>query len=316
MTGPDWYGRLTDVADRLSRRHATADANAFYARQALDPLMGRLAHLLFPDEIPAPAEATQTRDPDALWHLGRMSWTLAHTLHRLAPHDCPGSHRCAHMVADVDLSLAFAEQLPALREMLSADAQAALAGDPAAKSRTEVIATYPGFRAVMVYRLAHTLHRLGVALLPRMMTEWAHSRTGIDIHPAAEIGPRFFIDHGTGVVIGETTHIGAGVTLYQGVTLGALNFPRDADGQIIRGQKRHPTIEDDVVIYAEATILGGDTVIGAGSEIGGNVWLTHSVPPRSRVVAPAQVELRQARGLAAPPGGESLETSDEPRGRT
>ncbi|MGC8489563.1 MAG: serine O-acetyltransferase, partial [Clostridia bacterium] len=130
---------------------------------------------------------------------------------------------------------------------------------------------------------------------PRMMTEWAHGRTGIDIHPAATIGPRFFIDHGTGVVIGETTVIGAGVTLYQGVTLGALNFPRDDDGNIVRGQKRHPTIEDGVVIYAEATILGGETVVGAQSEIGGNVWLTHGVPPKSRVVAPAQLELRQPR---------------------
>jgi serine O-acetyltransferase len=136
----------------------------------------------------------------------------------------------------------------------------------------------------MVFRLAHELHLQGVPLLPRMMTEFAHSKTGIDIHPGATIGKYFFIDHGTGVVIGETTEIGENVKLYQGVTLGALSFPRDETGRVIRGKKRHPTIEDEVVIYAGATVLGGITVIGKGSVVGGNVWLTHSVPPRSKVL--------------------------------
>src|SRR5262249_14368504 len=150
-------------------------------------------------------------------------------------------------------------RLPGLRTLLDKDVQAAFEGDPAAKSYPEIIFCYPGLEAVTVYRIAHELLLLGVPLIPRMMTEHAHSQTGIDIHPGARIGPSFFIDHGTGVVIGETCDIGTHVKLYQGVTLGALSFPRDAAGNIIRGMKRHPTLEDDVVVYANATILGGDT---------------------------------------------------------
>ena len=175
-------------------------------------------------------------------------------------------------------------RLPDLRHLLAADVRAAYDGDPAAGCFDEIIFSYPGIYAVMVYRLAHELHRLRVPLLPRIMTEHAHHRTGIDIHPATEIGERFFIDHGTGVVIGSTAVIGANVKIYQGVTLGAFSFPKDERGHLIRNTKRHPTIEDDVVIYAGATILGGDTVIGRGSIIGGNVWLTHSVPPETRVL--------------------------------
>jgi serine O-acetyltransferase len=169
--------------------------------------------------------------------------------------------------------------LPELRMLLEQDVQAAFEGDPAAKSYHEIIFCYPGLEAITVYRLAHQLLLLGVPLVPRMMTEHAHSKTGIDIHPGARIGTGFFIDHGTGVVIGETCDIGRNVKLYQGVTLGALSFPRDADGNIIRGMKRHPTLEDDVVVYANATILGGDTVVGRGAVIGSSVWLTHSVAP-------------------------------------
>jgi serine O-acetyltransferase len=169
--------------------------------------------------------------------------------------------------------------LPELRLLLEQDVQAAFEGDPAAKSYQEIIFCYPGLEAVSVYRIAHQLLLLGVPLIPRMMTEHAHSRTGIDIHPGARIGTGFFIDHGTGVVIGETCDIGRNVKLYQGVTLGALSFPRDSAGNIIRGMKRHPTLEDDVVVYANATILGGDTVIGHHAVIGSSVWLTHSVAP-------------------------------------
>jgi serine O-acetyltransferase len=169
--------------------------------------------------------------------------------------------------------------LPELRLELEQDLQAAFEGDPAAKSYHEVIFCYPGLEAVTVYRIAHDLLLLGVPLIPRMMTEAAHSKTGIDIHPGARIKPGFFIDHGTGVVIGETCDIGRNVKLYQGVTLGALSFPRDASGNIIRGMKRHPTLEDEVVVYANATILGGDTVIGHHAVIGSNVWLTQSVAP-------------------------------------
>ena len=183
-----------------------------------------------------------------------------------------------------DSAYAFLESLPSIRRMLEKDIQAAFDGDPAAHCIDEIILSYPAVYAITAYRVAHELHVMGVPLLPRMLTELAHSRTGIDIHPGAQIGESFFIDHGTGVVIGETTIIGNNVKLYQGVTLGALSFPKDEKGRLIRGHKRHPTLEDNVVIYAGATILGGDTVIGEGSVIGGNVWLTESVGPGSRVV--------------------------------
>ena len=181
-------------------------------------------------------------------------------------------------------AIRFLRKLTDLRSRLSDDVQAAFDGDPAAKSIDEVIFAYPAIFAITIYRLAHELNLQGIPLLPRIMTEQAHSVTGIDIHPGATIGAGFFIDHGTGVVIGETTHIGNRVKLYQGVTLGALSFAKDEEGRMIRGKKRHPTIEDDVVIYAGATILGGSTVIGRGSVIGGNVWLTRSVAPFTRVI--------------------------------
>jgi serine O-acetyltransferase len=180
-------------------------------------------------------------------------------------------------------SYAFLQRLPGIREMLGMDVQAAYDGDPACKSLDEVIFCYPGLEAVTVYRLAHELHELGIPLIPRMMTEWAHGRTGIDIHPGAKVGRHFFIDHGTGVVIGETCEIGDWVKIYQGVTLGALSFSTDEHGQLVRDTKRHPTIEDRVVIYANATVLGGDTVIGRDSIIGSNVWLTRSVAPNTTV---------------------------------
>jgi serine O-acetyltransferase len=183
------------------------------------------------------------------------------------------------------------KRLPDVRMILELDAQAAFEGDPAAKSHHEIIFCYPGLEAVSIYRIAHELLLLGVPLIPRMMTEHAHHRTGIDIHPGARIGSGFFIDHGTGVVIGETCDIGVNVKLYQGVTLGALSFPRDANGNIIRGMKRHPTLEDDVVVYANATILGGDTVVGKGAVIGSSVWLTQSVAP-STVVSLEKPSLR------------------------
>jgi serine O-acetyltransferase len=181
-------------------------------------------------------------------------------------------------------AIAFLSHLPQLREVLATDVQAAYDGDPACKSLDEVIFCYPGIEAVTVYRLAHAMHELDVPMIPRMMTEWAHGRTGIDIHPGATIGSHFFIDHGTGVVIGETCEIGQWVKLYQGVTLGALSFPTDDQGELVRGTKRHPTIEDHVVIYANATILGGETIIGHNSVIGSSVWLTKSVPPGTSVI--------------------------------
>jgi serine O-acetyltransferase len=185
-------------------------------------------------------------------------------------------HRTAEVV------LEFFQRLPSVRALLAEDVQAAFDGDPAAQSTDETIYCYPGVLAITVQRLAHVLWTLGVPLLPRVMTEHAHGLTGIDIHPGAKLGRRFFIDHGTGVVIGETTLIGDNVKIYQGVTLGALS---PAFGQLLRGRKRHPTIEDNVTIYAGATILGGETVIGTGSVIGGNVFITSSVPPHNQVSA-------------------------------
>jgi serine O-acetyltransferase len=202
--------------------------------------------------------------------------------------------RCAECDAEAaQIVDTFFNRIPAVRDILATDVQAAFDGDPAARSTDETIFCYPGLFAIFVQRLAQEFYKLNVPLLPRIMTEHAHSRTGIDIHPGAKLGPSFFIDHGTGVVIGETTEIGKNVKLYQGVTLGAL---APAFGQLLRGQKRHPTIEDDVTIYAGATILGGDTVIGKGAVIGGNVFITSSVPPLNQVSAePPKLKYRDRR---------------------
>lgn len=236
----------------------------YFTREKLDPVnlnysMGQTVSVLF----------------------DQLSEQICHSIR----HDCfrydQECSECAEKGNEV--SLAFLESIPELREILATDVAATYAGDPAAKSFDEIIFSYPGLFALMVYRVAHKLHMMAVPLLPRIMTEYAHSITGIDIHPGAEIGRGFVIDHGTGVVIGETTVIGDNVRIYQGVTLGALSLPMDA-GNRLRGVKRHPTIENDVIIYSGATILGGETVIGARSVIGGNVWLTDSVPPDTRVI--------------------------------
>jgi serine O-acetyltransferase len=182
-----------------------------------------------------------------------------------------------------ELLVSFLDELPRLRRLIWTDIDAAYEGDPAAKSYEEVILAYPAIEAIAIQRMAHVLYEKEVPLIPRMMTEWAHSRTGIDIHPGAKIGPHFFIDHGTGVVIGETCEIGSRVKLYHAVTLGARSFQKDEQGNIRKGGKRHPRVEDDVTIYPNSTVLGGETVIGKGSTIGGNVFLTNSVPPNSLV---------------------------------
>lgn len=189
--------------------------------------------------------------------------------------------RCNAFAEDAVIHLC--EQLPRIRRRLMLDVIAGYEGDPAAKNYNEVVLSYPGLVAIATYRVAHELEQFGVPMLPRIMTEWAHSRTGIDIHPGAQIGERFFIDHGTGLVVGETSIIGNSVKLYQGVTLGALSFPKDERGKLIRGIRRHPRIGDHVVIYSGATILG-DVTIGEGCVVGGNVWLTQSVPPHTKLV--------------------------------
>lgn len=271
------------------------DGNGFSAvtRRATVRLIERLECLLFPMQHAWSDSVEGSRRNARLELLGVVTWDLAHQIHRASPHSCDGGGtECPRLSEAFETSLGFVADLPAILQGLTLDLDAAFNGDPAARDRSEIISSYPGLYAIMVYRLAHRLWEYDVPLLPRLMTEIAHSATGIDIHPGARIGSSFFIDHGTGVVIGETTEVGKEVTLYQGVTLGALNFPRDEEGRIIRGQKRHPTIGDRVVVYSGATILGGNTVVGEGSVIGGNVWLTESVPAYSRVIAQPKIQLK------------------------
>jgi serine O-acetyltransferase len=212
----------------------------------------------------------------------KLTTQIARALRHELCHDAPHAD-CEAMAQPKAVELL--RLLPEIRKTLELDVDAAYRGDPAARSHHEIIFCYPGLEAISIYRVAHELYRLGVPFIPRMMTELAHSKTGIDIHPGATIGHGFFIDHGTGVVIGETCHIGQNVKLYQGVTLGALSFTKDDDGALLKGDyKRHPTLHDGVVVYANATILGGQTVIGARAVIGSNVWLTESVPPDTTVV--------------------------------
>jgi serine O-acetyltransferase len=220
-----------------------------------------------------------------------LSRQIAGALHTCLGCTHPGAH-CPVIPAGGDVSTlgeeiccTFLSQLPEIRSLLAGDVDAAFEGDPAAFNKDEIISSYPGIFAITVYRLAHALDDLQVPLIPRIMTEYAHSTTGIDIHPGAKIGSRFFIDHGTGIVIGQTTVIGDNVKIYQGVTLGGLST---SGGQSLRNTKRHPTIEDDCVIYSGASILGGQTVIGKGSVIGGNAFITESIPPGSRVTKTAR----------------------------
>ena len=197
--------------------------------------------------------------------------------------------------AGQEKAIQFLQRLPDVRRLLATDVQAAYDGDPAAGSLDEIIFCYPGLEAITIYRLAHELFTLKVPLIPRMLSEWAHGRTGIDIHPGATIGPSFFIDHGTGVVIGATTEIASGVKLYQGVTLGALSFTKDDEGNLVRTSKRHPTIEENVVIYANATVLGGTTTIGRNSVIGASASVYESVPPNTVVtLEKPTLRMRQA----------------------
>jgi serine O-acetyltransferase len=263
------------------------------SRDAVIAVVEDLRAVLFPGYF-----GTSELNPDNLrFHVGHtldgVSRALREQIKRGLCFTCGEPSRCPQCQEEAERSGdVFLSRLPELQRRLATDVQAAFEGDPAARSPDEAIFCYPGMMAITNFRVAHELHLLGVPLLPRMITEHAHSITGIDIHPGAEIGDAFFIDHGTGVVIGETCVIGRGVRIYQGVTLGAKSFPLDKDGRPIKGIPRHPIIEDDVIIYAGATILGRVT-IGAGSVIGGNVWLTHGVPPGSRV---AQQQVRPDAG--------------------
>ena len=250
-------------------------------------------------------------------HMGNVAYhvgDLVDSLHdrltqqiaRSMQHDCRAIDLERDFEGDAQhMAIRFLEAVPALRLVLADDVRAAYDGDPAAKTLGEIIFCYPGLSAITVYRIAHELCLLGVPLIPRMMTEYAHTKTGIDIHPGATIGRRFFIDHGTGVVIGETTRIGDNVKIYQGVTLGALSFPKDENGEVRRDIKRHPTIEDNVVIYANATILGGETIIGHHSVVGSSAWITRSVPPYTTVtIENPRLRYRGPNGptTSTPPG--------------
>jgi len=255
------------------------------SREAVIDILTRMRQLLFPGYF-----HRENIDPVNLkYEIGSMVTFLFELLAKQITHGF--RHQCfRYNLPCVECeekgyqeAATFLLKIPSLQKMLAMDVRAAFEGDPAAGSYDEIIFSYPGIFAVSIYRVAHELYEQKIPLLPRMMTEYAHSITGIDIHPGAHIGASFFIDHGTGVVIGETSEIGNRARLYQGVTLGALSLPKDA-GELLRGKKRHPTIEDDVIIYSGATILGGDTIIGARSTIGGNVWITESVPPDTRVI--------------------------------
>ena len=286
--------RLPDLAEQIISTcndrecYTHVDYEPIPSKESVIEIIDRLREILFPGYF-----TRGKLDPTNLrYSMGQSVVALfalrSEQICRSVRHDC---FRYDQPCSDCEerghrLALDLLQEISSIRKTLFTDVQGAYEGDPAAKSYDEIIFSYPGIFAIMVYRVAHRLYEYGVPLLPRIMSEHAHGVTGIDIHPGAEIGERFVIDHGTGIVIGETTRIGHSVRIYQGVTLGALSLPKDTVEKL-RGRKRHPTIEDDVIIYSGATILGGDTVIGARSVIGGNVWLTESVPPDTTVMMEA-----------------------------
>jgi serine O-acetyltransferase len=291
MSGSDSDDKRTnDVAQRLVASYAAETPLSITAGHELPSppevhaVITELRELLFPGFTggarPASGVSLQAHVEARLAQVRvRLTEQVYRGLHHRCRNigaDCSGCQEAATRISDGLIAA-----LPDLRTLLLTDVRAAFEGDPAATGADEVVFSYPGITAICVYRVAHKLYRLGAAIVPRMMTELAHSETGIDIHPAATIGEGFFIDHGTGVVIGETTIIGSRVRIYQGVTLGALSLPT-GKARALASAKRHPTIEDEVIIYANATILGGETVIGRGAVIGGNSWITESVPARAR----------------------------------
>lgn len=281
--------RAVQVVESSDLEHSLAETllsqlhllgSALPSKREIEDFVDEILALFFPQNG---GEPKATRG-DVLSRLASLQADLAHMLCKVVP-----GERSAELAEE------FCRLLPGIYEILRADADAIVAGDPAAEGLEEVIAAYPGFLAITVHRLAHGLHTLTVPIVPRLLAEVAHTRTGIDIHPGARIGRSFCIDHGTGIVIGETTVIGDEVKIYQGVTLGALSVVKST-----AGKKRHPTIEDRVVIYANATVLGGDTTVGHDSIIGGNVWITTSVPPRSYVHQTSQVSVRSVADTLDP----------------
>ncbi|HYA00738.1 MAG TPA: serine O-acetyltransferase [Candidatus Binatia bacterium] len=262
---------------RALLEHRRGHTSRLPSRRRVDSYVDSFAELLFPEH----GAASGSTEGQLLTGVTLLRSELASLLRTVLPRQ-----RATHVATEV------IRLLPELHDRLEADAAAIVDGDPAARSIDEVIAAYPGFLAITVHRLAHELHRLGAPLLPRLLSEAAHTRTGIDIHPGATIGQALCIDHGTGIVVGETAVVGDHVKLYQGVTLGALSVAKSA-----AGMRRHPTVQDRVVIYANATVLGGDTVVGHDSVIGGNVWLTTSVPPHSFVYHTSRIQVHSVRDV-------------------
>jgi serine O-acetyltransferase len=284
----DSPSNVGSVAERLVASYA-ADAplsiepgHELPSPPEVSAVLGELRELLFPGYNGGGRPSGATVKAQVEMRLASVRVRLCEQIFRGVHHRCrqQGGDCRPCLEAAARITDEFIAALPDLRALLMTDVRAAFEGDPAATGADEVVFSYPGIQAISVFRVAHKLLELGCAIVPRMMTEIAHSETGIDIHPGAAIGEAFFIDHGTGVVIGETTVIGARVRLYQGVTLGALSLPT-AEVRALARHKRHPTIEDDVIIYANATILGGETVIGRGAVVGGNSWITESIPART-----------------------------------
>ena len=290
---------ITKLSEQLAESYANGQgvnhnegSNLPREAEILD-ILEKLMELIFPGFGKREAHSLATLRFSAAETAAAVYTQLSDAIQRAYSFTCKLSQSCGtcscgdHAIQSTEKLLS---EIPHLREILMKDVQAAFDGDPAAKSLDEIILSYPCIKAIMIQRIAHILYCDGIPLIPRIMGEYAHRITAIDIHPGAKLGEGIFIDHGTGVVIGETATIGSNVKIYQGVTLGALSFPKDTDGKIIKGQKRHPTIEDNVTIYAGATILG-DIVIGRDSVIGGNVWLTDSVAPGTKITiaAPEQI---------------------------
>jgi serine O-acetyltransferase len=289
-TPPDFSEILPSVAQRMLASCNTEkcfqhlDATPIPSRDSVAHTIRKARRILFPGYFTQRILAPSNLEDCLKEELAALYKDLSKQIIFASQHDCIRYDQPCAQCDEMSRSktIQFIQALPHLREVLATDVRAAMEGDPAAKSVDDVIMSYPGLFAITVQRIAHELYKIQVPSLPRAMTEYAHSFTGIDIHPGARIGKSFFIDHGTGVVVGETTEIGNRVRIYQGVTLGALSMPKEAV-ESFRDKKRHPTIEDDVIIYSNTTILGGDTVIGARTTIGGNVWITESVPPDTKV---------------------------------
>ncbi len=307
---PDNYGlgeRLPDLVERLVASYSCdgrthhIDKRFLPSRSSIVRAVQMLIELLYPGYF----GRQHLTSHNVAYHVGELLPRIGEILHREIYHSMcymeenagaqevggPEDHNKAQAMV-----FSFLEALPGIREVLADDVQAAFDGDPAAVDTAEAILCYPGILAITVHRLAHVLYGLNVPWVPRIMAEWAHGQTGIDIHPGARIGRRFFIDHGTGVVIGETAEIGDNVKVYQGVTLGALSFPKDERGRLIRGYKRHPSVQDNVTLYANAIVLGGETNIGKASVVGGSVFLTSTIPDGCTVtIKTPELTIRKGR---------------------